>query len=82
MSVSGMADVMTLEEIEAAYDGEWVVLADVESDPGPIFRRGRVVWHGKDHEEAWEKAQEIDAPQMAVLYAGHWSGETEPIPVL
>ena len=77
-----MADLLTMEEIEATYDGEWVVLIDVESDAGPVFRRGRVVWHGADHEEAWERAQEIDSPRIAVLYAGDWSGESEPIPVL
>jgi hypothetical protein len=73
---------MTIHEIESTYDGEWVVLADVESDPGPILRRGRVVWHGPDHEEAWERVREVDSPRIAVLYAGDWSGETEPIPVL
>lgn len=77
-----MADLLTMEEIESTYDGEWVVLIDVESDAGPVFRGGRVVWHGLDHEEAWVRAQEFEVPGVAVLYAGQWSGETEPIPVL
>jgi hypothetical protein len=77
-----MSDLMTMEEIESTYDGEWVVLADVESDPGPILRRGRVIWHGKDHEEAWARSYDTDSRHIAVFYVGDWSGETEPIPVL
>lgn len=77
-----MSDLLTMEEIEAIYDGEWVVLADLESDPGPIFRRGRVVWHGTDHHEAWARSHDTDSRHIAVLYIGDWSGETEPIPVL
>lgn len=78
-----MADLLAMEEIEARYDGEWVVLTDVEADPGPVFRRARVYWHGADHDEAWERAGELPPPlNIAVLYMGEWIVEDGPIPVL
>jgi hypothetical protein len=78
-----MGDVLTIEQIEATYDGEWVVLTDVEADHGPVLRRARVYWHGADHEEAWRRAAELAPPvNIAVLYVGEWSVEDGPIPVL
>jgi hypothetical protein len=69
-----MQPILTLEEIETRYDGEWVLLADIESDPGPVFRRGRVLWHGTDQDECWAT--------VGVLYVGDWSADIEPVPIL
>jgi hypothetical protein len=71
-----------MEEIEAAYDGEWVVLDKIESGPKREILRARVVWHGADHAEAWARSYDTDSRHIAVFYIGDWSGETEPIPVL
>ena len=78
-----MADLLTMEEIEAAYDGEWVVLTDVESKPDSVIRRARVYWHGSNHDEAWEKAEEIPPPRdIGVLYLGDPWAKDAPVPVL
>jgi hypothetical protein len=77
-----MQPILTLEEIETRYDGEWVLLADIESDPGPVFRRGRVLWHGTDQDECWAKASETTASTVGVLYVGDWSADIEPVPIL
>ena len=77
-----MDELMTMEEIEATYDGEWVLLADVESDAGPVFRRGRVMWHSKDQDECWAKVTDVHSSLVAVLYCGDWSAEDEPVPML
>ena len=77
-----MSELLTMEEIEAEYDSQWVVLVDIESDPGPVLRRARVVWHGADHDEAWAKAAEVESRHIGVLYIGEWSAEDEPIPML
>jgi hypothetical protein len=78
-----MSDLLTIEQIEATYDGEWVVLTDVEADHGPVLRRARVYWHGPDHDEAWERAGDIPPPvKIAVLHMGEWAVEGGPIPVL
>ena len=69
-----MTELLTIEEIEARYPREWVVLADVDSDPGPVVRRGRVFWHGTDEEELWVAANTTPFRHIAVLYMG-------PVPI-
>jgi hypothetical protein len=77
-----MTELLTLEEIGSRHPDEWVLLGDIEADPGPVVRRGRVLWHSADQDECWLKAIEIAAPNMGVFYLGPWSAEDEPIPVL
>jgi hypothetical protein len=76
-----MQPILALEEIEVRLNGERVLLADIESDPGPVFRRGRVLWHSSDQDECWAKAAETSASNVGVLYAGDWSADTEPVPI-
>jgi hypothetical protein len=80
--VGSMHPILSLEEIERRFSGEWVLLADIESDPGPVFRRGRVIWHSADQDECWAKAAETTASGIGVLYVGDWSADTEPVPIL
>ncbi len=65
-----MDRLMTMEEIEKRFDGEWVLLADIESDPGPVVRRARVVWHGADQDEAWARAADVTSPSIGVYFIG------------
>jgi hypothetical protein len=60
-----------MEEIEATYPDDWVLLTDFESDPGPITRRARVVWHSLDPDECWAKADMIPPPAtVGVSFVG------------
>ena len=77
-----MDSLLSLEEIEQQYQGEWVLLADIEADPGPVFRRARVVWHSADQDECWATAAELAAANIGVVYVGEWSAESEPVPML
>ena len=45
------APLMTVEEIEAVYPSEWVLLADPELDDEGEILGGRVVAHGHDYGE-------------------------------
>jgi hypothetical protein len=66
-----MDTLLTIEEIKAKYSDEWVLLADIESDPGPILRRARVVWHSTDRDECWAKVDTIPPPRhIGVLFMG------------
>lgn len=80
--VTSVHPILPLDEIERRFNGEWVLLADIESDPGPVFRRGRVIWHSADQDECWAKAAELSASNVGVIYAGEWSADSEPVPVL
>lgn len=66
-----MENLLSLEEIEARYPDEWVLLTDFESDPGPVIRRARVVWHSTDREECWSRADAVPPPgAIGVFYTG------------
>jgi hypothetical protein len=66
-----MDALLPIEEIEATYPDEWVLLTDIESDPGPVVRRARVVWHSTDRDECWAKADTIPPPAtIGVFYMG------------
>lgn len=66
-----MDTLLPIEEIEATYPDEWVLLTDIESGPGPVVRRARVVWHSADRDECWAKADMIPPPAaIGVFYTG------------
>lgn len=69
------APVMTMEEIEATYDGEWVVIDEPIVEPGPILLGGRVVFHDPDMDTASDAAQRLARGHNALLFIG----EGEPI---
>lgn len=58
-----MTEIVSMEEIKERYRDEWVLLVDVEADPGPVFRRARVACgtvtmrtRGGDGRQAWSRA--------------------------
>jgi hypothetical protein len=46
-----MGEILTRAEIEAKYDGEWVLVGDPEMDEYMRVLRGTVLVHSKDREE-------------------------------
>ena len=63
-----MDEMLTIEEMERRYPGEWVVVTDVREDRDPeepdlVIRRARVYWHGPTREEADAKADELPPPR-------------------
>lgn len=77
-----MDAVLSLEEIEARYPDEWVLLTDFESDPGPIVRRARVVWHSTDRDECWAKADAIPPPATIGVFCTGEPFEDDLVPSL
>jgi hypothetical protein len=70
---------LTMEEIEARYEGEWVVIAEPRLGPGPQVLGGRVVFHHKDMDTASQAALRLCPVYNALFYI--W-GEEEGMPVL
>jgi len=77
-----MSEMMTMEQIEATYKDEWVLLADIEEDPGPVIRRARVIWHGNSREEGWDRAESVESRHIGVLFVGDLFPPDAPVPVL
>ena len=65
-----MDEVLTVAEIEARFEAEWVLVEDPETDETLTVRRGRVRWHGKDRDEVYRKAVELRPSRFAILYTG------------
>jgi hypothetical protein len=63
-------DVLTVEEIRASFDFEWVLLGDLVADPTPHVRAGRVLFHSKDRDEVYQQAGALRPMQFAILYTG------------
>ena len=65
-----MSDVLTMAEIEAKYDGEWVLIADPEVDENLDVKKGTVIFHSRDRDEFDRKSLDFRLPHAAVRYNG------------
>ena len=65
-----MSKVMTWAEIEAEFDGEWVLIEDPETTPGHQVIQGRVIFHSKDRKEVHERIMSLPKLSHAVLFVG------------
>ena len=65
-----MSEILTMEEIEAKYDQEWVLLEDPEVTESEEIRSAKVVWHSKDEAEIWRKAGELRPVRPEILFIG------------
>ena len=63
---------LTMEEIEARYAPDWVLIGALETDENLSVRGGCVLFHGPDHDEVCRKAGEHMPGRFAVLYLGTW----------
>jgi len=66
-----MGEVLTMEEIEKKFDGEWVLIEDVETDERLEVVRGKVTYHGQDKEQLHKKAMKSESDHIATLYIGN-----------
>ena len=63
-------EVLTIGEIETRFDGEWVLIAEPETDDNLEVLRGRVVSHDRDPEGVYRKAIDQHTQRWASLYFG------------
>ena len=65
-----MNESLPFDEIKSRYDGEWVVLTDIEPNDGAVLiERVRVLFHGGE-EEGWRAACDIGWDRCRVIYFG------------
>ncbi len=65
-----MNEVLTRAEMEARFNGEWVLIADPERDENRDVRGGRVVFHGKDREAMYDFDASLQLREAAYFYLG------------
>jgi hypothetical protein len=71
-----MEQEMTVEEIRAQFDGEWVLLDDPQTDEALEVVRGKVLHHGKDRDEVYREAVARRPKRSAILYTGQMPEDT------
>ena len=67
-----MSEMLTIEEIEARYAPEWVLIAEPQIDDEQRLLGGRVVYTSTDRDELYRKAMELKLDRIAVRYLGTW----------
>ena len=65
-----MSEILTMEEIEKKFDGEWVLIEDVETDEKLEVVRGKVTYHGKDKDKLHQRAMKSKSQHIATFYIG------------
>lgn len=66
-----MNEVLTRAEMEARFDGEWVLVEDPELTPQLEVLQGRVLSHSADRDLVYQKGIELRPKHSAYLYLGH-----------
>ena len=64
------AAIVTYAEMEAAYDGEWVLIGEPDLTPMNEIIRGVVLYHSKSQDEVYREATRRDLKRVAILYMG------------
>lgn len=64
------SEVISMAEIQARFESEWVLLEDPESDESLEVKSGKLLWHSNDRDEVYRKAIELRPKHSAILYTG------------
>ena len=62
-----MGEVLTREQMEKQFDGEWVLVGDPELTDMNEVIRGEVLCHSTDRDEVYRKLREVGAKHVATL---------------
>ncbi len=65
-----MEETLTIEEIEARFTPEWVLIGDPQTDEDLGLRAGKVLFHSPDQDEVCRKAAEFPPGRYALRYLG------------
>jgi hypothetical protein len=65
-----MNEVLTMDQIEERYNGEWVLLGDPEIDDHHAVVRGRLIGHSPDRDEIDRIDHELRLRSAAILFIG------------
>jgi hypothetical protein len=71
-----MDEVLSIEEIEARFRPEWVLIGEPQTDEGLRVRAGKALFHSPDRDEVYRKAGELRPGRFAVRYLGTWPEDT------
>jgi hypothetical protein len=67
---------LTLAEIEAQFQAEWILVDNPDTAKDLAVKGGTVLCHSKDRDEVYRKAVELRPRRFAVLYTGKMPKDT------
>lgn len=65
-----MSQIMTFEEMQHRYDGEWLLIAYTEVDEDMQILAGEVLAHSPVQEEIYKALESIPEQPLAIEYVG------------
>ncbi len=65
-----MTDILTIDEIEARFPAEWVLIGDPETDESQRLLAGTVLFHSPDRDDVDRKLLEHRPTRFAFRYLG------------
>ncbi len=71
-----MEEIMTIAQIEAQFESEWVLVENPQTNEALEVQSGRVRWHSKDRDEIYRKAIALRPKRFAMLYTGRMPNDT------
>lgn len=74
--LSRMEQQMTVQEMEARFDGEWILVGEPETTETLELIKGVVLHHSKDRDEVYRRAVESRPKRYAVLFTGKMPANT------
>ena len=74
-----MTEILSAQEIQDRYDGEWVLIGDPEVDASLVVQRGQVLWHSKNRDEVYRQARLLKPKHCAFLFVGRLPKDAEVV---
>lgn len=65
-----MDELMTVTEIAARFDAEWVLVEEPQTNAALEVQSGKVRHHSKDRDEVYRLAATLRPKRFAILYTG------------
>lgn len=65
-----MACILTIDEIEARFPSEWVLIGEPQTDEHQRLLAGEVLFHSPERDEVDRKLLELRPPRFAFRYLG------------
>ena len=71
-----MAEKLTIDQIEARFPDEWILVIDPDSGPDLKVRSGVVAAHSPDRDEVYRTAIQLRPKRSAVWFNGETPEDT------
>ncbi len=72
-----MDELLTIEEIQARFAPDWVLIGEPDVDEGQHLRAGKVLFHSPDREEVYQKAIDLRLGHFAFRFLGELPEDME-----